>query len=58
MDIIVSENDGMERMVQTEATLPYCHHDRAAFYEQQPRSADEQATLFFTCPQCKDKWNQ
>uniref|UniRef100_A0A7N0U076 DNA-directed RNA polymerase subunit n=1 Tax=Kalanchoe fedtschenkoi TaxID=63787 RepID=A0A7N0U076_KALFE len=58
MDIIVSENDGLERMAHTEATCPNCHHDRAGFYEQQTRSADEPATLFFTCLQCKHKWNQ
>ncbi|CAM8973636.1 unnamed protein product [Rhodiola kirilowii] len=58
MDIIVSENDGLKNMPQAEASCPNCHHNRAAFYEQQTRSADEPATLFFTCLQCKHKWNQ
>jgi DNA-directed RNA polymerase subunit M/transcription elongation factor TFIIS len=40
------------------ARCPECAHDKAYFHEMQTRSADEPATLFFKCVNCKFKWRE
>lgn len=37
---------------------PKCNSTKAYYEERQTRSADEAATIFFTCVQCKHKWNE
>lgn len=40
------------------ANCPECQHDRAYYEEFQTRSADEPATIFYTCANCRHKWKQ
>jgi DNA-directed RNA polymerase subunit M len=42
----------------TDATCPECGHDRAYWYMQQIRAADESETRFFVCTDCEHKWRE
>ncbi|KAK3116828.1 DNA-directed RNA polymerase I core subunit rpa12 [Teratosphaeriaceae sp. CCFEE 6253] len=46
---------------QTDATIKEtcaeCGCEEVRYYTQQLRSADEGSTVFYTCPQCGNKWN-
>ena len=35
-----------------------CGHGMAYYEQRQTRSADEGSTLFYTCVQCNNKWNE
>lgn len=42
----------------TEVTCPECGHNRAQWYLQQIRSADESETRFLICTNCSHKWRE
>jgi DNA-directed RNA polymerase subunit M len=42
----------------TEAHCPECGNDRAHWYMQQIRAADESETRFFICTECEHKWRE
>jgi len=42
----------------TNAHCPSCDNDRAYWYMQQIRSADESETRFFVCTECEHKWRE
>lgn len=42
----------------TDAVCPECGHDRAQWYIQQIRSADESETRFLICDECGHKWRE
>jgi DNA-directed RNA polymerase subunit M len=42
----------------TEARCPECENDRAHWYMQQIRAADESETRFFICTECEHKWRE
>lgn len=42
----------------TEVICPECNNDRAAWYMQQIRSADESETRFLICTECNHKWRE
>ncbi|GAB7362649.1 hypothetical protein MBLNU230_g2958t1 [Neophaeotheca triangularis] len=46
---------------ETEATIrepcEKCGCPEVTYHTKQLRSADEGSTVFFTCPQCRHKWN-
>lgn len=42
----------------TEVICPECGNDRAQFYLQQIRSADESETRFLICTECSHKWRE
>lgn len=42
----------------TDKECPKCEHDRAYWWMQQTRSADEPPTQFFRCEQCKHTWRE
>lgn len=50
-----------ESEIQIEATINMtcdkCGCGEVRYYTQQLRSADEGTTVFYTCPQCGNKWN-
>ncbi|MFB6136786.1 MAG: transcription factor S [Halobacteriaceae archaeon] len=54
------EKDGEEEssLPTTDATCPECGNDRAYWYLQQIRSADESETRFFVCTECERKWRE
>lgn len=50
--------DGERGLPTTDATCPECGHDKAYWYMQQTRSADESETRFFVCVECDHKWRE
>lgn len=42
----------------TEVSCPNCDNDRAYWYLQQIRSADESETRFFVCTKCEHRWRE
>ena len=50
-----TENTGLPT---TSAHCPECGNDRAFWYMQQIRSADESETRFFVCTECEHKWRE
>jgi len=42
----------------TETHCPECGNDRAHWYMQQIRAADESETRFFICTECEHKWRE
>ena len=56
---IVDVSDAEDRgLPTTEAYCPNCDNDRAYWYMQQIRSADESETRFFVCTECEHKWRE
>ena len=55
VDITEAEGEGRPT---TTARCPECGHDRAYWYMQQIRSADESETRFFICTDCEHKWRE
>jgi DNA-directed RNA polymerase subunit M len=49
------ENSGLPT---TETQCPECGNDRAYWYMQQIRAADESETRFFVCTECEHKWRE
>lgn len=55
----VIESGGTESSLPTtEAECPNCGNDRARWYMQQIRAADESETRFFVCTECEHKWRE
>ena len=55
VDVSDSEDDGLPT---TNARCPECGNDRAKWYMQQIRAADESETRFFICTECDHKWRE
>lgn len=53
----VIEND-TTLLPLTDKECPTCEHDRAYWWLQQTRSADEPPTQFFRCEKCKHTWRE
>lgn len=56
-DVEDEEND-ISMLPTVEEKCPKCGHNEMAFFTQQMRSADEGATVFYTCLKCKYKFTQ
>jgi transcription factor S len=56
---VVDETENIiELKPKTKVACPKCEHNEA-FYEQfQTRSADEPATTFYECTNCKHRWRE
>ena len=54
----VIESSEETSLPETDARCPECGHDRAYWYMQQIRSADESETRFFICSSCEHKWRE
>ncbi len=56
---IVDVSDAEDRSLPTtNARCPECGNDRAYWYMQQIRAADESETRFFVCTECEHKWRE
>jgi DNA-directed RNA polymerase subunit M len=56
-EVIETEATG-GNLPTTEADCPSCDNDRAGWYMQQIRAADESETRFFVCTECGHKWRE
>ncbi|MEF8781252.1 MAG: transcription factor S [Haloferacaceae archaeon] len=55
IDVSDAQDQGLPT---TETHCPECGNDRAHWYMQQIRSADESETRFFICTECEHKWRE
>ncbi|GGL31604.1 transcription factor S [Halarchaeum grantii] len=56
---IVDVSDAEDRgLPSTKTYCPECGNDRAYYYMQQIRSADESETRFFICTECENRWRE
>ena len=55
VDVSDAEDQGLPSMT---AQCPQCDNDKAYWYMQQIRSADESETRFFVCTECEHKWRE
>ena len=55
VDVSDAEDQGLPT---TDARCPECGNDRAHWYMQQIRAADESETRFFVCTECEHKWRE
>lgn len=53
----ISDAEGKGRPTTTEQ-CPKCDNDKAYWYMQQIRAADESETRFFVCTECEHKWRE
>jgi len=56
--IETSKGDEESALPTTGAHCPECGNDRARWYMQQIRAADESETRFFICTECEHKWRE
>jgi len=54
----IIESSEETSLPETDAICPECGNDRAYWYMQQIRSADESETRFFICTECEHKWRE
>ena len=57
-EVIESGGEEGSGLPTTEAVCPQCENDRAEWYIQQIRSADESETRFLICTDCRHKWRE
>lgn len=55
---IIEPDDQGSGLPTTEVVCPKCGNDRAEWYLQQIRSADESETRFLICTSCGHKWRE
>lgn len=56
---VIDASEAQERgLPTTNARCPECDNDRAYWYMQQIRAADESETRFFVCTECEHKWRE
>lgn len=55
---VVEVGAGDSGLPTTETHCPNCGNDRAYWYLQQIRSADESETRFFVCTECEHRWRE
>lgn len=55
---VVDESLEENILPETDANCPKCNNDRARFWTQQTRAADEPPTRFFKCKKCDHVWRE
>lgn len=55
---VIESGEESSGLPTTEVTCPKCSNDRAQWYLQQIRSADESETRFLICTECGHKWRE
>jgi DNA-directed RNA polymerase subunit M len=55
---VIDVSDSESGLPTTETRCPECGNDRAYWYMQQIRSADESETRFFVCTECEHRWRE
>ena len=55
---VIDVSDSESGLPTTEVNCPECKNDRAYWYMQQIRAADESETRFFVCTECEHRWRE
>jgi DNA-directed RNA polymerase subunit M len=55
---VIESAGGDSGLPKTDADCPKCDNDRAYWYMQQIRAADESETRFYVCTECEHKWRE
>jgi DNA-directed RNA polymerase subunit M len=55
---VIDVSDSESGLPTTEVQCPECGNDRAHWYMQQIRAADESETRFFICTECEHRWRE
>jgi DNA-directed RNA polymerase subunit M len=55
---VIDVSDSESGLPTTEVNCPECENDRAYWYMQQIRAADESETRFFVCTECEHRWRE
>ncbi|PSP60581.1 transcription factor S [Halobacteriales archaeon QH_8_64_26] len=55
---VIDVSDSESGLPTTEVQCPECSNDRAYWYMQQIRAADESETRFFVCTECEHRWRE
>lgn len=55
---VIETGESESNLPTTEVECPECGNDRAHWYMQQIRAADESETRFFICTECGHKWRE
>ena len=55
---VIDVSDSESGLPTTEVNCPECENDRAYWYMQQIRAADESETRFFVCTECEYRWRE
>jgi DNA-directed RNA polymerase subunit M len=55
---VIDVSDSESGLPTTEVQCPECGNDRAHWYMQQIRAADESETRFFVCTECEHRWRE
>jgi transcription factor S len=56
LKIEVIDTDQEQNLPLTDERCPKCKHERAYYWLQQTRAADEAATKFLRCQECEHTW--
>lgn len=57
-DTVIMKGEDIDTLPTTKVTCPKCGHDKAFWWLQQTRSADEAETRFLRCVNCKHTWRE
>lgn len=55
---VIMKGEDINTLPTISATCPECGHNKAAYWLQQTRSADEAETRFFKCLKCNHTWRE
>jgi len=57
-DTVIMKGEDIDTLPTTKVTCPKCGHNKAFWWLQQTRSADEAETRFLRCMKCKHTWRE
>ena len=57
-DTVIIKGEDIDTLPTTKATCPKCGHEKAYWWLQQTRSADEAETRFLRCMSCRHTWRE
>lgn len=57
-ETIIMKGEDINTLPTTSVECPKCGHDKAAWWLQQTRSADEAETRFLKCLKCNHTWRE
>ncbi|KZX15693.1 transcription factor S-II [Methanobrevibacter cuticularis] len=57
-DTVIMKGEDIDTLPTTKAICSKCGHERAYWWLQQTRSADEAETRFLRCMKCKHTWRE